>query len=156
MKDFLKPHKSSALLDNFYFHSLQGGTKGKMLKNCQNYILVFELSKRAEILWGFRKSFFQNFIFPKVYFYKVLFFQKKFIKIDFEGRNIIKIKFCKNRNYQNLIIFIGYILAWAARRPQRSTVLFLNRFYFIAIFEFIQFAIIFDKICSFWWIFGTF
>ena len=38
----LKPHKISALLDNFFFHNFQGGTKGKMLKNCQNYTLVFE------------------------------------------------------------------------------------------------------------------
>jgi hypothetical protein len=35
-------NKISALLDNFFFHSFQGETKGKMLKNCQNYTLVFE------------------------------------------------------------------------------------------------------------------
>ena len=29
-------------VDNFLFHSFQGGTKGKMLENCQNYTLVFQ------------------------------------------------------------------------------------------------------------------
>ena len=33
IQDFLKPHKVSAFLDNFFFHSFQGGTKGKKLKN---------------------------------------------------------------------------------------------------------------------------
>ena len=33
IQDFLKPHKLSAFLDNFFFHSFQGGTKGKKLKN---------------------------------------------------------------------------------------------------------------------------
>ena len=30
--NFLKPHKVSACLDNFIFHSFQGGTKGKKLR----------------------------------------------------------------------------------------------------------------------------
>ena len=33
---FMKPHKVSALLDNFFFPSLLGGTKGKTLKNLKN------------------------------------------------------------------------------------------------------------------------
>ena len=40
--DFVKPLKIWAYLDNFFFHSFQGGTKEKMLKNCQNYTLVFQ------------------------------------------------------------------------------------------------------------------
>ena len=39
----MKPLKIWAYSDNFFFHSFQGGTKGKMLKNCQNYTLVFEV-----------------------------------------------------------------------------------------------------------------
>ena len=31
--DFVKPLKIWAYLDNYFFHSFQGGTKGKMLKN---------------------------------------------------------------------------------------------------------------------------
>ena len=43
----MKTHKISALLDNFFFHSFQGGTKGKMLKNGQNYTLVFPVGNEA-------------------------------------------------------------------------------------------------------------
>ena len=47
-----------------FFHSFQGGTKGKMLKNCQNYTLFFsaletmkkKLSKWVQILRCFTKS----------------------------------------------------------------------------------------------------
>ena len=42
--DFVKPLKIWAYLDNFFFHSFQGGTKGKMLKNCHNYTLDFHKS----------------------------------------------------------------------------------------------------------------
>ena len=64
IQDFLKPHKISALLDDFFFHSFLGGPKKKKLKNQCIVLAIFQhfsfgppletmkkkLSKRAEIL----------------------------------------------------------------------------------------------------------
>ena len=39
---FREASQNLSLFRQLFFHSFQGGTKGKMLKNCHNYILVFQ------------------------------------------------------------------------------------------------------------------
>ena len=39
---FLEASQNLSLFRQHFFHSFQGGTKGKMLKNCRNYTLVFQ------------------------------------------------------------------------------------------------------------------
>ena len=39
---FCEASQNLSLFRQFFFHNFQGGTKGKMLKNCHNYTLVFE------------------------------------------------------------------------------------------------------------------
>ena len=39
---FREASQNLSLFRQLFFHSFQGGTKGKMLKNCHNYTLVFQ------------------------------------------------------------------------------------------------------------------
>ena len=39
---FCEASQNLSLFRQLFFHSFQGGTKGKRLKNCQNYSLVFQ------------------------------------------------------------------------------------------------------------------
>ena len=48
---FRKASQNLSLFRQLFFHSFQGGTKGKMLKNCQNYTLVFG-NFSAFFLWS--------------------------------------------------------------------------------------------------------